>query len=85
MDEEPKENLIMRGLWMLIIAMMIGFAQSVLAFVTLLQFILMVFNNRKPNTQLAWFGQSLGDWVAKAARFQTAASEEKPWPWTPLE
>ena len=27
----------------------------------------------------------LGIWVAKAARYQTAASNVKPWPWTELD
>ena len=39
----------------------------------------------KPNEQIAAFGNSLGSWLAKAAKFQTAASEDKPWPWSPLD
>ncbi|MBT5294689.1 MAG: DUF4389 domain-containing protein, partial [Octadecabacter sp.] len=27
----------------------------------------------------------VGIWVAKATRYQTAASEDKPWPWTELD
>jgi hypothetical protein len=82
---EPEgESLWMRLLWIIILSLLIPIANSVLTAATVLQFILMVLNKKQPNTQVAWFGHSLGDWLAKAARFQTAASEEKPWPWSPF-
>ena len=82
---EPAENLWLRLLWMILIGMMLGLAQTVLQVAALLQFILMLSRKGRPNAELAWFGKRMGDWMAKAARFQTAADEEKPWPWTPLE
>lgn len=78
----PKNQLWMRGLMMLLIAVLIGLAQTVLFALTVLQFILMLIDKGKPNTQIASFGRTLGGWLTKAAAFQTAASEEKPWPWT---
>jgi hypothetical protein len=78
----PKNQLWMRGLMMLLIAILIGLAQTVLFALTVLQFILMLIDKGKPNTQIASFGKTLGAWLTKAAAFQTAASEEKPWPWT---
>jgi len=27
----------------------------------------------------------LGIWIAKAARYQTAASEMRPWPWSEVD
>ncbi len=88
--EEPAEggaqdNIWMRLLWMVMIALMISVAQTVLGVVTLIQFIIMLTNKRQPNERLAEFGSSLGIWIAKAARFQTAASEVKPWPWTEID
>ncbi|SMY08698.1 DUF4389 domain-containing protein [Flavimaricola marinus] len=83
-EVEP-ENLLMRLIHMILIAIMISFAQTVLGVLTIIQFVIMLINNRKPNENLAEFGTSLGIWIAKAARFQTAASEVKPWPWTELD
>ncbi|RYG90929.1 DUF4389 domain-containing protein [Loktanella sp. IMCC34160] len=80
-----KDGLLMRLVYMILIAIMISLAQTILGVVTLIQFVLMVINNGKPNDQLAEFGTSLGIWIAKSARYQTAASEVKPWPWTELD
>jgi len=84
---EPKEEetLILRLVYMVLIAIMISIAQTILGVATLVQFIIMVLNNKQPNERLADFGTDLGIWIAKAARFQTAASDVKPWPWTELD
>lgn len=84
---EPKEeeNLILRLVYMLLIAIMISIAQTILGVATVVQFVIMVLNKKQPNERLADFGTDLGIWIAKAARFQTAASEVKPWPWTELD
>lgn len=84
-DPGPKDQLIMRLVYMILIAIMISLAQTILGVLTIIQFVIMVINKGKPNEQLADFGTALGIWVAKAARFQTAASEVKPWPWTELD
>jgi hypothetical protein len=76
----PKGSIWMRGLMMLIFAILISLAQTVLHALTVVQFVLMVFDQGKPNAQIASFGTSLGGWLAKAAAFQTAQSEAKPWP-----
>ena len=75
----------MRLLYMILIAIMISVAQTVLGVVTVIQFVVMLINKGEPNERLAEFGTDLGIWIAKAARFQTAASEVKPWPWTELD
>ena len=84
---EPKEedNLLIRLVYMVLIAIMISIAQTILSVATLLQFIIMLLNKKEPNERLAEFGTDLGIWVAKAARYQTAASNVKPWPWTELD
>jgi hypothetical protein len=82
---EGQDNLLVRLLYMILIAVMISAAQTVLGLCTLVQFVIMLTNNRQPNARLAEFGTDLGIWIAKAARFQTAASEVKPWPWTELD
>ncbi|MCX7300971.1 MAG: DUF4389 domain-containing protein [Rhodobacterales bacterium] len=75
----------MRLLFMILISIMIGAAQTVLGVATMIQFVILLINKGKPNPALAEFGTSLGIWIAKAARYQTAASEVKPWPWTELD
>ena len=64
---------------------MISVAQTVLGIATVVQFVIMLVNDKQPNERLAEFGTDLGIWVAKAARYQTAASNVKPWPWTELD
>ena len=84
-DPKEKDSLGMRLIFMILIAIMISIAQTVLGVVTVIQFIIMVLSKGDPNERLADFGTSLGIWIAKAARYQTAASEVKPWPWTELD
>jgi hypothetical protein len=75
----------MRLVHLVLIAIMINIAQSVLVVMTVFQFIYMLINTNEPNRRVADFGTDLGIWIAKAARYQTAASEVKPWPWTELD
>lgn len=85
-DEPPHfESLWMRLISMIIIGLLLSFAQSLLWLIAVIQFIIMVVNKRQPNEQLAEFGTTMGVWFAKAIRYQTAASEVKPWPWTELD
>ena len=83
--EAEEDSLLWRLLFMVLIAIMISLAQTVLGAVTLIQFIIMVVSKGEPNERLAEFGTDLGIWIAKAARYQTAASNVKPWPWTELD
>jgi len=82
---EDYENIWLRLLHMVIIAVLMSMASSLLGIMTVVQFLIMVFNKREPNEQLAEMGTTMGVWMAKAARYQTAASEVKPWPWTELD
>lgn len=76
----PQGSIWLRGLMMLIFAILIGLAQTVLHALTIVQFVLMLLDKGKPNAQIASFGKTLGGWLAKAAAFQTAQTEAKPWP-----
>ena len=84
-EPDKPDNMLIRLLYMILLAIMISLAQTVLGVATLVQFVVMLVNNNEPNKRLADFGTDLGIWVAKAARFQTAASNVKPWPWTELD
>lgn len=80
-----KENMLPRLLHMILIALMLSMAQTVLGVLTILQFVITLVNGKVPNARLADLGTDLGIWMAKAVRYQTAASEVKPWPWTDLD
>jgi succinate-acetate transporter protein len=83
--ESDYETIWLRLLNMVIVAVLMSMASTLLGLLTVVQFIIMVFNKREPNEQLAEMGTTMGVWMAKAARYQTAASEVKPWPWTELD
>jgi len=70
----------MRGLMMLILAILYKLAGTVLMVVALVQFLWMLFAKEK-NTLLMGFGEDLGNWLADAARFLSGATEDKPFPW----
>lgn len=82
---KPAEPLWQRLVYMLIIAAMISIAQSLLMLVAAIQFITLLINNREPNERLADFGCMIGAWVAKAARYQSIATDAKPWPWKDMD
>ena len=69
-----------RGLFMLLLIIFFGLAQSLLFMGTVVQFLWLLFA-RSPNALLVRFGASLGKWLEDTARFLTCASEEKPFPW----
>jgi len=84
--EEPvEENLFARLINVVIIWFMISFAGTVIGVLTVLQVVIMLINNKQPNERIADLGTDVGIWVAKAVRYQTGASEVKPWPWTELD
>ena len=84
-EGKAEEGLFKRLIYMVIIAVMISLAQTVLTAITVIQFVILLINQREPNERLADLGTDIGIWVAKAARYQTAASEVKPWPWSELD
>lgn len=84
-DPETEESLLMRLVYMLLIFFMLSLASTILTVVTVIQFVIMLLSSNQPNERLADFGTDLGIWIAKAARYQTAASNVKPWPWTELD
>ncbi len=84
-EDEPDafaapENIWMRGLQMLLFAILFGLAETILAVVALVQFLWMLFT-RSRNELLVEFGHDLGNWTKDVARFQSGASDDKPFPW----
>ena len=77
---EVPEGLWMRGLMMLILALLFALAETILGVVAVVQFVWMMFTKEK-NGLLMDFGHDLGEWMGAVARFQSGASEDKPFPW----
>ncbi len=77
---DPPKGIWMRGLLMLILALMFGLAETVLVVVAVVQFLWMLFAKEK-NALLMEFGKDLGKWLEATARFQSGATEDKPFPW----
>ncbi len=71
-----------RGAFMLFFLFAFGLGQTLLAATAVIQFLSLLIT-RKPNAFLTNFGRSLSAWLAQTARFQSAASDERPFPWAP--
>ena len=80
MEQSENRNIWMRGLFMIIFAILFGIAETVLLVIAIIQFFWMLFAKEK-HDGLASFGVSLANWAAAVVRFQTGVSEEKPFPW----
>ena len=81
------ESIWMRGLFMLILAILFSLGKTVLLISAVFQFIWLLVKGEK-NQPIADFGAEMADWLARVARFQTASTEEKPFPftkWGPLD
>ncbi len=77
---EAPENIWLRGLQMLLFAILFGLAESILLIVALVQFLWMVFTKSR-NELLVEFGHDMGVWMKDVSRFQSGASDDKPFPW----
>lgn len=77
-EDEP-ENPWLRGLWMLVLALLFGVGEFVLGVAALLQFLWLIFAREK-NQYIADFGKDLADWLARVALFQTGTTDDKPFP-----
>jgi hypothetical protein len=70
-----------RGLVMVLFAILFNVAQTVLLLAAVIQFFWLLVRKER-NTALAEFGEGLGRWLDAVARFQTGATDERPFPWT---
>jgi hypothetical protein len=85
-EQQPMaENLGSRLLYTVLIAVLFSLLQTVLTVLTVLQFVLLLANRCRPNPRISGLGRSLGRWCERAARYLTADTEEKPWPWRPFD
>ena len=70
----------MRALHMIIFLILFGVAETILFFLTVIQFLWMLFSKSR-NPSIAQFGDQISEWLRAVARFQTGASDRKPFPW----
>lgn len=80
-DYSQNKSIWMRGLWMIILAILFCIAETVLLTAAVIQFFWIVFAKEK-NQFIIEFGKSMANWLSITARYQTGESEEKPFPWT---
>lgn len=69
----------MRGLWMVVFALLFEVGKSLLVIGALVQFFWLLFAREK-NRPLADFGTELADWLSRVALFQSGARDDKPFP-----
>ena len=82
-EQLPKDTsaVLTRALFMLLFAVIWGVAEMVLGAVAIIQLVLLLVS-KQANAQLLKFGRSLSEYLYQIARFQTFASEEKPFPFS---
>lgn len=72
-------NIWIRGLFMLLMALAYQVSGTVVCFVTVIQFLIMLLNGT-PNARLVSFGRSMGRYLKQIVDFLTFATEELPFP-----
>ena len=78
---ENHSNIWIRGLFMLLMALILHVAGTVLFIIALIQFVIMLVSDA-PNARLVSFGRSLGRYLQQIAYFLTFANEEMPFPFS---
>ena len=74
-----KRNIWIRGLFMLLMALAFQVSATVVCFVTVIQFLIMLLNGT-PNARLVSFGRSMGRYLKQIVDFLAFAVEEIPFP-----
>ncbi|OGS95371.1 MAG: lipase [Gallionellales bacterium RIFCSPLOWO2_02_FULL_57_47] len=74
-----KRNIWVRGLFMLLMALVLHAAGTVLFIIALVQFLIMLMNDQ-PNARLASFGRSLARYFQQIVNFLSFATEDIPFP-----
>ncbi len=76
-----KYNIWVRGLYMLLMALVFHVSVTVMFVVAVIQFVLALLSDA-PNERLKTFGSNLAIYIRQIALFQTFASEEIPYPFS---
>ena len=81
---EPSDNKVnvwLRGLYMLLMMLVLHVFGTVLVVVAIIQFVIVLMSDA-PNERLVTFGRNLGIYLRQIAHFLTFASEEVPFPFS---
>ncbi len=78
-NRHEREALALRVLWMLVLVVAWGVAETLLALLIIAQLLLRLING-EPSQPLARFGDGLSRYLAAIGRFACFRTEEKPWP-----
>ena len=83
---EPEPEVYSSGIWMralhmIIFMVLFGVAETLLFFMAIFQFLWMLFT-KKRNPSIAQFGDMVSEWLRDVGRFQTGATDDKPFPWS---
>ena len=76
---DDRRQVWMRGVWMLVLAVLFELGKVVLFVATLVQFLWLLFN-RERNRPIADFGDQLAVWQGQVTRYLTGATEARPFP-----
>ena len=76
-----RRNIWLRGLFMLLMAMLYQLSGTLLFIVAIMQFLFALLNGM-PNARLLAFGRSLGRYVQQIVRFLSFDTEEMPFPFS---
>jgi len=76
---DDDNNVWLRGLWMVLFAIFFAVAEALLWLLALVQFLWLLFAKER-NRPIADFGEDVADWLARITRFQTGATEDRPFP-----
>lgn len=74
----------MRALHMIIFMILFGVAETLLFFMAIFQFLWMLFT-KKRNPSIAQFGDMVSAWLRDVGRFQSGATDDKPFPWSDMK
>lgn len=76
---DDRRGVWMRGLWMLVLAVLFELGKVVLFVAALVQFLWLLVN-RERNEPIADFGAELATWQGQVTRYLTGATEARPFP-----
>jgi hypothetical protein len=78
---DNKRNIWVRAIFMLLMALAFHVCATVLLFVTIMQFLMMLLNGA-PNARLVSFGRSMGSYLRQIVDYLTFATEGMPFPFS---
>jgi len=86
---EPEPEVYPSGIWMralhmIIFMVLFGVAETLLFFMAIFQFLWMLFT-KKRNPSVAQFGDMVSEWLRDVGRFQSGATDDKPFPWSDMK